>query len=405
MNALLGSLSAHSSKAVSEYVVQHPDIVDLAIGLPTFGPPESFTKSLAVQLNHRGGAGAAAVDTYAPAAGDLSLRREIARIYARGHQRELDPSKEILVTNGAVDALATAVHTASEPGDEVLIPDPGYMIYEPLVRLLNRTVRRIPTTSAQGFLADPATTRQLIGRRTRLLILNSPANPTGAVYDRQRITQLCQLCGDHGLRLLHDEVLDCFVAGVEHSPAITLPAGDGTAICVNSLSKRFGMSGWRIGWLACDPDFVAQAVKCHTFFHLAVNHATQKAAAAALADPEAHTYVADQASALRKRGLRFSAKLRTVPGLRVDVLPSGGFYVFVDIREFARTRGLGADRDEDVSRAPAEYLLHTVRVAVIAGDHFGRQGRGFVRMSFAGPESALELAIERLLADANKHHG
>lgn len=152
---------------------------------------------------------------------------------------------------------------------------------------------------------------------------------------------------------------------------------------------------------AGEPQFVAQAVKCHTFFQLAVNHATQDAAAAALADPESDTYVTERAAALLDQGRRLVARLSAVPGLRVDVPPAGGFYVFVDVRGFAADRELGGGRDEEISRATADYLLHTVRTAVVAGDQFGEQGRGFVRMSFAGPEADHDLAIDRLLADTS----
>lgn len=373
----------------------HPEIIDLTVGVPAFGPPPAFKKALAAGLQDQSSDVRAPVDLYAPGRGHLGLRSEIAGLYGRSYGSSVDPDHHVLVTNGAAGALGTAILTATNAGDEVLLADPCYMLYAPLVQLLGRQVKHIPTSAEKGFLLDETAVAAFIGPRTRLLLVNSPANPTGAVHDRNRMASLCRLCAERGLRLLHDEALDSFAGETPHWPAFALSEGREVAICVNSLSKRFGMTGWRLGWLIAEPDFVEQASKCHTFLNLAVGHAIQQAAASALADPATDEEVSRHAQAVREHGLAFIASLGTVPGLEVPGTPDGGFYAFVNVEQFARLRRLTPSAG-NVSRAVAEYMLHTLGVAVVPGDVYGEQGRGFVRMSFAGPENQLKEAVDRL---------
>lgn len=339
MNDVLHALAPHASKQISEYAALHPEIIDLTVGVPSFGPPPTFRKALADLQGHNGD-DPAPVDLYAPGRGHLGLRSEIARLYGRSYGCAVDPAQEVLVTNGAAGALSTAILTATNAGDEVLLADPCYMLYAPLVQLLGRQVKRIATSAENGFLLEDDAVKNSAGPRTRVLLVNSPANPTGTVHNRSRMEALCRLCAERGLRLLHDEVLDSFTGETLHFPAFALNAGRNTAICVNSLSKRFGMTGWRLGWLIAEPDFVEQASKCHTFLNLAVGHAVQQAAASALADPAADEEVSRHARAIRDRGRAFLASLREVPGLQVPGIPDGGFYAFVNVQQLAQRKGL-----------------------------------------------------------------
>lgn len=396
MNQLLASLAPHPSKRISELAATMPGVVDLTVGAPPFGPPQAFRRKLAELVGHDGDE-ATETDCYAHSRGLPELRRGIGDLYAREYGHTVDPEHEVLVTNGAVGALVAAVVAATDPGDEVLLVDPSYMIYAPMIQLLDRVVRRVPTAADSDFLVDLGDLGGHITARTRVLLVNSPANPTGAMCDAKRMTRLCELAREAGLRLIHDEVLDCFAGQPAHVPAIVVDTG-GVAVCVNSLSKRFGMTGWRLGWLVADREFVAAATKGHTFFTLAVGHAVQKAAAAALADDRTQAELRRHVQEIRNRGAEFLRLLRQVPGLTVGTDPPGGFYAFVDIRGYADHRGVTSTGGESTSEAVARHMLEATGVAVVPGNAFGASGEGFVRMSFARPASVLSTAAERLSA-------
>ncbi|RSM70814.1 pyridoxal phosphate-dependent aminotransferase [Kibdelosporangium aridum] len=392
MNRVLSALAPHSSKRISEYAQRHPGTVDLTVGLPAFGPPRSFDERLAM-LSSAPHVNARPEDQYAHSRGAIELRAAIAHVYKSEQGVDLDPDTQILVTNGAAGALWIAVLTLTEPGDEVLLADPGYMIYPPMIELLGRRVVRIPTSPADGFRLHLSDLRSRLTQRSRVVLVNSPGNPTGRVSSEDELADLCAFAVEHGLYVVHDEVLDRFAYGIEHRSVVALDH-QGVGIAVNGLSKRFGMSGWRIGWLASSSAVIAEAAKAHTFFMLAVSHAVQLAAAAALSDPKADGEVSVYAAEIRRRGEVFLADLARIPGLGKTTVPDGGFYAFVDVGEFARLRGIRVA--ESTSAAVAEYLLHECGVAVVPGSVFGRAGEGFVRMSFAGSAEQLDRAVKRL---------
>ncbi|MFI8933371.1 pyridoxal phosphate-dependent aminotransferase [Streptomyces sp. NPDC053474] len=392
MNGALSALAPHSSKRISEYVQRHPGTIDLTVGLPSFGPPRSFGERLAV-LSNSPGESARPEDQYAHSRGAIELRAAIAQIYRSEQGIDLDPDTQLLVTNGAAGALWIAVLTVTEPGDEVLLADPAYMIYPPMIELLGRRVVRIPTSAADGFALRVPDLRKHLTARSRVILVNSPGNPTGRVTGGGELADLCTFAAEHGLYVVHDEVLDRFAYGIEHRSVAALEH-HGHGIAVNSLSKRFGMSGWRIGWMAGSPAVIAEAAKAHTFFMLAVSHAGQLAAAAALRDPEADGELSVRAAELRRCGELFLADVAQIPGLGKTAFPQGGFYAFVDVGEFARLRGIHVKGS--IGSAVAEYLLHECGVAVVPGSAFGRAGERYVRMSFAGGPGQLDRALERL---------
>ncbi|MCS7477820.1 pyridoxal phosphate-dependent aminotransferase [Umezawaea endophytica] len=395
MNRLLSGLAPHASKRISEYAQRNPGVVDLTVGLPSFGPPRSFGAALA-RLSSGSRELARHEDRYAHSRGAVELRTAVAEVYAAEQGVDLDPETQVLVTNGAAGALWTAVLAVTEPGDEVLIADPAYMIYPPMVELLGRRVVRVPTSPSDGFALHVEDVRSRLTPRSRVLLVNSPGNPTGAAIGADGLADLCAFAAENGLRVVHDEVLDRFLHRGAHR-SIAAVDHHGVGIAVNSLSKRFGMAGWRVGWMVGSPPVIAEAVKAHTFFLLAVSHAVQLAAATALTDPESDREVSRHADEIRARGTAFLAELGRVPGLEGARMPDGGFYAFVDVREFARLHGIPVDAGQDAGDAVAEHLLRERGVAVVPGSAFGGAGEGFVRMSFACGEDRLGRAVERLV--------
>jgi aspartate/methionine/tyrosine aminotransferase len=394
VNQMLCELVPHSSKRISDYVASYPDIIDLSVGAPSFGPPQSFRQALAA-LTRDTFESAARHDHYAHSRGTPELRAAVAQLYEREQGCVIDPDTQVLITNGAAGALWASLLAVTEPGDEVLLPDPGYMIYPPVVQLLGRRVVRVPTNPASGFRLEVEHVERHLGKHSRLVVVNSPANPTGATFRAEQLRQLCELAAANEVHVVHDEVLDRFSYRTDHRSVVAVdPCGVG--IAVNSLSKRFGMTGWRVGWLVADEHVVTQAAKAHAFFTLAVGHAVQLAAAVALTDDLAEADVTRHALEIRHRGARFLDGLQQVPDLVVPDLPSGGFYAFVDVRPFASRRALSAGGAASVSEAVAEYLLNQRRVAVVPGSAFGTGGEGFVRMSFAGSDEQLVRAFQQM---------
>lgn len=388
MNTALALCRPHPSKVISEAVANDPEVIDLTVGEPWWGPPRAVVDAMLEQLR-AGRPGRARHNAYAPARGVAALRDAIADRYRGLYGLEIDPDTQVLVTNGAAEALWLAVFALTEPGDRVVMCDPCYMLYEPIVASLLRESVRIPTARSTGFELDPDDVRGRAPRRTRALILNSPENPTGAVYEPETLRELVAVAVARGFHVVHDEVLDCFAFARPHVPALVFDPGAERTILVNSFSKRFGMTGWRIGWLVGSPEVVEQATKAHTYSSLATSTFVQQAVWRALNDPPVEVEVAGHVAAVRDQSCRFLQGLTTLPGFE-SVATEGSFYAFLDVTRFAhRTR-------DSISESVARLLLDRAKVAVVPGTAFGPGGEGYVRLTLVAPEAQLDEAVGRL---------
>lgn len=396
MNRDLLATRPHPSKRISDAVAADPDVVNLTVGEPSFGAPAAFLDRLTEIVAGGRGDPAGEYHRYAHSRGAPALRQAIAESYRRRYGLRMDPDTQVLVTHGAAEAIWLTVFTLTNPGDEVLMTDPCYMLYEPIAVSLGRRPVRLGTPADEGFRLSPARVEEAAGERARLLLLNSPANPTGCVYDAATLAGLHAAAAARGITLMHDEVFDDYSYAGPHVPALAMdPAAERTVV-VNSFSKRFGMTGWRLGWMVASPQVVAEATKAHTYLSLSLGTALQDAAATIVNDPAVEREVRGHADVMRERGRTFLERLRDIDGFRSvpPAPPGGGFYLFVPVRELAER--LGVDAGDSISTAVADALLRTARVAVVPGVGFGPGGEGYVRMSFAAPQSRLDLAVERL---------
>jgi aspartate/methionine/tyrosine aminotransferase len=392
-------LSSHPSRELSERARDTPGALDLTVGEPYYGPPARVIHSLAGGLAGAPGR----PSSYAPAAGEPALRRSIARYVRRVAGADVDPAAEVLVTIGAAEALWLAVFTLTRPGDEVLLPDPAYSLYELVVLALDRRPVRVPTSAGSGFALPVDAVRREATERSRLLIINSPGNPTGAVYDAAAIQALADYTREAGLCLLHDEVLDFATFDGRHASALGVCGGRDHVVSINSFSKRFGLPGWRVGWLVARPGVVDQAAKAHTLFALATPAPLQAALSDALDDPaverECRAHVANLEAAAREAGRAWQAC-----GFASAAPPRAGFYLFLHAGAFCETR-----LDEQLRRslAPriagrefgevaAEALFERTGVAVVPGTAFGAAGRELVRINCAGAPRTMQEAIARI---------
>lgn len=389
MNRALDLLAPAPAAVVLDGYPGDEPLVDLAAGTPWYGPPESFRAAMTA-LVEPGSGELRDHDRYAPARGAPALREAIARLYRDEHGLVLDPDRQVLVTQGATGAVWTVVLATTSAGDDVVLPNPCYSLYEPIVTALGRRPVRVTGDPEHGFLLAPEDLRGVITTRTRLLLLNSPVNPTGAVYRRERLEALADVAADAGLTVAHDEVLDQFSWRQPHVPLLSL--GRPGMVTINSLSKRLGITGWRIGWVAGDREVVDAAARFHPLLSIAVGHAAQVAAATALAAPDAARVLAERVAEVRAAGTAFLSALSGVPGFTAR-MPDGGVYAFADVTELAERFAIAADQP-DVG--VAKLLRDRCGVAVLPGSAFGSAGAGRVRISLAAPAARLVTAARRL---------
>ena len=350
------------------------DIIHLEIGEPDFDTP----------ANIRAAAQRAIDDGwthYGPALGLPVLREAIAVDAAR--RKEIPVSAEqVVVTPGAKPIMFFAIMALVDSGDEVIYPDPGFPIYESMTRFVGATAVPVPIRQEHGFSLDTDELERLISRRTRLLIFNSPANPTGGVLSRADLERIASIALEHDLMVLADEIYGRIVYEGAHVSIASLPGMAERTIVLDGFSKTYAMTGWRLGYAIVPEPLVApfsrliiNSVSCTSSF-------SQIAAAEALLGPQddVHAMVTE----FRARRDLIVEGLNSIPG--IDCLtPQGAFYVFPDISGTGMTGAEFADK-----------ALYEAGVSVLAGTAFGQVGRNHVRISYANSQPKLREALDRL---------
>jgi aspartate aminotransferase len=352
-------------------------VYDLAGGDPCFNTPahirEAAVWSLAAGRTH-----------YGPSRGIPALRDAVAgQLRDRGIAR--DPATDVLITPSAKYALALALAALVEPGDEVLVPSPGWVSYRPLVELYGGRPVPVELDPSDGFRLTGAQLRRQATRRTRAVILNSPANPTGRVLSQVELTEVADFAEERDAVIISDEIYRRILFDGSHrSPAELVP--DRTVV-IDGVSKAYAMTGWRLGWMAGPGDITAAAltVQQHTVSCAATF--VQDAALAALTGPQ--DAISEMTAYYRDRRDALAGWLRTITGVSL-VPPEGAFYAFADIR------GTGM-RSADFAR----WLLDRTGVAVVPGAAFGAAGDGHVRMSLAVAAAQFDTALTRLAKALN----
>ena len=316
---------------------------------------------------------------YTSTAGDPAVRAAVAERYpgfAEG-------AGNVVVTIGSQEAVFASVMTLVDPGDEVLLPDPGYPAYPVVAKLLGATTVSYPLRPERAFRIDPADVMSRLTERTRLVVLCSPSNPTGAMDFEDDLEALAGLLAARGVPWLSDEIYAGF-AYERRAPSISRFAPLG-GLVVSGLSKDLSMTGWRIGWVVGPDAIIARITAAHQYVVTCASSVSQAAALAALG-PDAEADRAAYLSIFRRRRALMADELRRIPELPVT-LPDGAFYFFVDVRAFGS------------SLAIAERVLRERRVIVIPGEAFGPGGAGFLRISYAATDDHIRRGIEALGAE------
>ena len=353
-----------------------PGVASLAVGEPDFPTPPHIVE--AGQKALRDG-----FTRYSPNAGYLHLREAIADKLARRNGIRVDPEREVFVTVGGMEALMLTLLTGIDPGDEVIITDPSYTNYAGQVTLAGGVPVFVPTDPERGYLPELAAIESAITPRTRALLVNSPSNPTGAMYPPDLIGAIADLACRHDLMLISDEVYDALTYGdVPHvSPAALGDLRDRT-VSIYSFSKTYAMTGWRVGYLAGPAPMLRAMATLQEQVASCVNAAAQQAALAAITGSQE---CVDQMREAYDRRRRFVVeRLNAIPGVRCP-MPDGAFYVFPDVRAIATDTVALADR-----------LLSDQKVVVSPGEAFGPGSGGFLRLSYASSDQMLSEGLTRL---------
>ena len=355
-----------------------PGVASLAVGEPDFPTPPHIVE--AGQKALRDG-----FTRYSPNAGYLNLREAIAEKLARSNGIHVDPVGEVFVTVGGMEALMLTLMTGIDPGDEVIITDPGYTNYAAQITLAGGVPVFVPTDLERGYLPELAAMEAAITPRTRALLINSPSNPTGAMYSPDLIGAIADLACRRDLLLISDEVYEALTYGdIPHvSPAALAGMRDRT-VSIYSFSKTYAMTGWRVGYLAGPAPMLRTMATLQEQVASCVNAAAQQAALAAVTGPQD---CVDRMREAYDRRRRFVVeRLNAIPGVRCP-MPDGAFYVFPDVRALARDTVDLADR-----------LLSEHGVVVSPGEAFGPRSAGFLRLSYASSDQMLADGIDRLAA-------
>jgi aspartate/methionine/tyrosine aminotransferase len=350
-------------------------IVHLEIGEPDFDTPANV-RAAAKQALDEG------ATHYAPFPGIPTLREAIAADATARKGFPVTPDR-VFVTVGGKGVMLYAILGIVDPGDEVIVPDPGYPIYESLVRFVGGTPVAIPIRMANDFRLDVDELASLITPRTRMLVVNSPANPTGGVLTRTDLERIAELAIRHDLAVLADEIYSRILYdGTEHVSIASLPGMAERTIVLDGFSKTYAMTGWRLGYAIVPPTLV------QTYSQLIINTISCAPTFAQLGAVEALTGPQGDVDAMvvefRARRDLVVDGLNAIAGVSC-LRPTGAFYAFPDI---AGTGLTGADL--------AERLLHDAGVCVLAGTAFGGVGTDHIRISYANSRENLSLALNRI---------
>jgi aspartate aminotransferase len=352
------------------------DVIDLGGGDPDFITPEHIRRAAIEAMN--GG------DThYVASPGTPAFRTAIARKLKQDNGLDYDPNGEILVTPGGKAALFEAAMAMVEPGVEVLVIEPAWVSYAPQIELAGGTAVPVATSPDDGWVVTEEALEAQVTPNSRVILINSPNNPTGHVMSRDELEAVASVARRHDLLVWTDEMYEKIIYdGREHISIATLDDMRDRTLTFNGLSKAYAMTGWRLGYVAGPKPLISKMATVHSH---AVTCATSFAQAGGVAALEgAQGVIGEMVEAWDRRRRLMADGISAIEGLNLP-LPEGAFYAFVDGRE----TGLN-------STDLAAKMLDEAHVAVVPGIAFGESGEGHVRMSFATSDDALQGAIDRL---------
>jgi aspartate/methionine/tyrosine aminotransferase len=351
-------------------------IVHLEIGEPDFATPDNIIEAGISALQN-------GYTHYTPASGILEARQAVASFVSRTLKTDVDPSEVVLVP-GSKNVLLFTLFACIEPGDEVILPDPAYPAYASQVNFIGAVPKLVTLREETGFRMDLDQLADLVTPKTRMLIINTPQNPTGGILTEEDVKFVCDLAQKHDLLVVSDEIYSQLVYGFHHVSPLSQPGMRERTVLMDGLSKSYAMTGWRLGYAVAPKALAAKLDQLMINSSSCAAGFTQMAAIEALSAPESESAVHRMVKVFEHRRDLVVDGLNAIPGVHC-AKPQGSFYAFPNIK------GTGFDE-----RELADRLLTEAGVAVLPGTAFGEAGKGYIRLAYTQSEDELRRGLKQI---------
>lgn len=354
---------------------QVPGVISLSIGEPDFKTPWAARKE-AINILERG------KTAYTANSGLMQLRKSVCNYLHDFIHTDYNPENEVIITVGGSEAIDLAVRALIEPGCEVLVPEPSFVCYSPIVRMMGGVPVPIVTKAEDKFRLTPEALKEKITDKTRLLVLPYPNNPTGAVMRREDLEKIAEVLRDTNIIVASDEIYaEMTYNGVKHVSIAEIDGMRERTLVISGFSKAYAMTGWRLGYIAGPQPIIKQMLKLHQYCIMSSPTVSQYAAIAAIENCKA-----DVVHMVEEYDMRRKLCVKAFNDMGLDCFePEGAFYVFPCIK----STGMSSEKF-------CERLVYDKKVAVVPGNAFGESGEGFVRVSYAYSVQHLETAFSRI---------
>lgn len=369
------NLPSSNFARILKMAVEDKNVISLGPGEPDFETPENI-KEAAILAIDKG------YTHYSPPEGRKELREAISKKLKKENKINVGP-EGIIVTCGSQEALFLASLSLLDPGEKMIIPDPGFLAYRPMIEAITGTSVSIPIKSEKGFDFDVDELRKLIDGRTRILLINTPSNPTGAVMKKKTLEAIADVAIENDLVIFSDEAYEKFVYdNNQHISIASLKGMEDRVLTFQSFSKTYAMTGFRIGYVAGPEEIIKAMTRLHIYTTVSAPTVSQFAALEALDGNQ--SFVEVMRKEYDKRRKLIIKRLEEIPHINC-LKPEGAFYAFPSIKGLKMS-----------SLQASEFLLKKAKVLVVPGNEFGIHGEGYIRMSYATSYEKIEEAMDRI---------
>lgn len=375
LSSIIQEIKAAKVRQMYELSQGLEDVVSFVIGEPEFDTPKNIIDAAKSAMDN-------GETHYTPNAGILPLREAVSRHFEDFDKVSYDPADEVFITVGGMQGLSLSLLILTNPGDEVIVSDPCYTNYFGMIEMNNAVPVTVPVYEEEGFNFTEERLKKAITSKTKAIILNSPSNPTGAVAGKDTMEMIARVAIENDLYVIFDEVYKYLTYDEPFYNIARISGMKERTIIIDSVSKSYAMTGWRVGYCLAPKSIISQMQKIQEFMLSCVNTPAQFAAIEALTGPaDAYAYMNEQYK--ERRGIMVE-RINQIDRISC-VMPKGAFYVFMNIKE------TGLTSDEFAIR-----LLNEQRVVVSPGDCFGSMGEGYVRLSYASSVDNIEKGFDRI---------
>jgi len=368
---------------VNELKRKGKDIISFAIGEPDFDTPPHIKDAAARALKE-------GYTHYSPSAGILPLRESIARYISKTRGIEVDPD-EVVVTPGAKPIIAYGILACVNEGDEVIYPNPGFPIYESFINFVGAKPVPLPLLEEKEFSFDPEQLKREVTDKTRMIIINSPHNPTGGVLTQKDLELIAEICIENDIWVVSDEVYSQIIYDEEFRSIASIPGMKERTILIDGFSKTYAMTGWRLGFGVMPEDLARDVTRIQTNVNSCTNTFIQHAGIEALEGPQDASLA--MVKEFKERCDIIWKGLSEIKGIRC-VKPKGAFYIYPNVTQVCRNLNLKNSKELQ------EYLLYEANVAVLGRTCFGRRNEGeedeYIRLSYATSKEDILEGLERI---------